>query len=74
MRIDDAVDHYKTAVRLAEELGIHSSAISNWRNRYDHGLVPELYARRLHEKTRGKLRFDREAYTKAPTAKASSSH
>jgi hypothetical protein len=61
MKIDDAVAHYKTAVRLAAELGIHSSAVSNWRVRYD-GKVPELQARRLHELTRGKLRFDRREY------------
>jgi hypothetical protein len=74
MKIDDAVAHYKTALRLAAELGIHSSAISNWRNRYPDGLVPELQARRLHEKTRGKLRFDREAYAKAAAAETSPSH
>lgn len=62
MQIDDAVAHYKTAVRLAEVLGYsHSSVVSMWRARYG-GKVPELQARRLHELTRGKLKFDRKAY------------
>jgi hypothetical protein len=61
MKIDDAVAYYKTAVGLAAALGIRSSAVSNWRVRYA-GQVPELQARRLHDLTRGKLRFDRKAY------------
>jgi hypothetical protein len=61
MEIDDAGAYYKTAVRLAAALKIHSSAVSNWRVRYN-GKVPELQARRLHELTRGKLKFDRKSY------------
>jgi hypothetical protein len=62
MRVDDAIEHYGTAVELARQLNLKSpGAITNWRSRYD-GKVPELYARRLHEMTRGKLRFDRTEY------------
>jgi hypothetical protein len=62
MRVDDAVAHYGTAIELAKQLKLRSSAaITNWRARYD-GKVPELYARQLHDMTRGKLRFDRKAY------------
>lgn len=62
MRVDDAIEHYGTATELARQLNLRSpGAITNWRSRYD-GKVPELYARRLHEMTRGKLRFDRSEY------------
>lgn len=62
MTVDDAIAHYGTAVELARQLNLRSpGAITNWRSRYD-GKVPELYARRLHEMTRGKLRFDRSEY------------
>lgn len=62
MRVDDAIEHYGTAVELARQLNLRSpGAITNWRSRYA-GKVPELYARRLHEMTRGKLKFDRDQY------------
>jgi predicted transcriptional regulator len=61
MQIDDAVAHYRTATELARTLGVTQAAVSQWRSRHG-GRIPELYARRLHELTRGKLRFDREAY------------
>jgi predicted transcriptional regulator len=61
MQIDDAVSHYGTATQLAKHLGVTQAAVSMWRLRYA-GRLPELYARRLHELTRGKLRFDRKAY------------
>lgn len=62
MRVDDAIAHYGTASELARQLNLRSpGAITNWRARY-RGKVPELYARRLHEMTRGKLRFDRDEY------------
>jgi hypothetical protein len=62
MRVDDAIAHYKTATQLAKELGLKSpGAITNWRARYS-GKIPELYARRLHEMTRGKLKFDKSVY------------
>jgi hypothetical protein len=62
MTVDDAIAHFKTATQLAKELGLKSpGAITNWRSRY-RGQIPELYARRLHEMTRGKLKFDRSSY------------
>lgn len=62
MRVDDAIEHFGTATALARELNLRSpGAITNWRARYG-GKIPELYARRLHEMTRGKLRFDRSEY------------
>jgi len=60
--VDDAIAHFGTATQLAKELDLDGpAAISNWKARYK-GRIPELYARRLHEKTRGKLKFDRSAY------------
>jgi hypothetical protein len=61
MRVDEVIAHYGTATRAAHELELTPGAITNWRSRYA-GKVPELYARRLHEMTRGKLRFDRSEY------------
>jgi hypothetical protein len=62
MEIDEAVAYFRSAVKLSRELGLRSSgAISNWRIR-NGGKVPELYARKLHDMTRGKLRFDPKAY------------
>lgn len=73
MRVDEVVAHFGTATKAAEKLNITPGAITNWRSRRQ-GEVPELWARRLHELTRGQLRFDREAYAKAPTAETPSSH
>jgi hypothetical protein len=61
MRVDEVIAHYGTATRAAQELDLTPGAITNWRSR-NHGKVPELYARRLHEMTRGKLKFDRDQY------------
>lgn len=62
MRVDDAIERYETATNLAKQLGLTGpAAISNWKARYG-GKVPELYARRLHEMTRGRLKFDPKTY------------
>jgi hypothetical protein len=67
MRVDEAIAHYGSAVELARQLNLRSpGAITNWRSRYD-GQVPELYARQLHDKTRGKLKFDPKAYERRPS-------
>lgn len=61
MYVDDALSIYQTQKALAADLDVTAAAISVWRKRYG-GKIPELYARRLHEKTRGKLRFNRDDY------------
>jgi hypothetical protein len=62
MNIDDAISHYGSAKELARALDLAGpAAISNWKVRYA-GQIPELYARRLHEMTRGRLKFDRSEY------------
>ena len=63
MYIREATDHLScTRTELARKLGLRSpGAISNWDRRHG-GKVPELYARRLAEMTRGKLKFDPKAY------------
>lgn len=62
MRVDDAIRYYGSATNVAKELGLDGpAAVSNWKARNE-GRIPELWARRLHEKTRGKLKFDRKAY------------
>lgn len=61
MRVDEVIRHFGTATKAAHELELTPGAITNWRARHN-GKVPELYARRLHEMTRGKLKFDRSEY------------
>jgi hypothetical protein len=61
MRVDEVIAHYGTATKAAHELNVTPGAITNWRSR-NRGKVPELWARRLHELTRGKLKFDRTEY------------
>ena len=60
MRVSEAIKFFDTGSNLAKKLGVRPSAVSNWRKRGD--LVPELAARQLHELTRGRLKFDPEAY------------
>jgi hypothetical protein len=65
MRIKKAVKHYGSAAALARELGLTHSVVYNWLDRSedpDAAVVPELWARRLHDKTGGKLKFDPRAY------------
>jgi hypothetical protein len=61
MRVDEVINHFGTASQAARELNLTPGAITNWRSR-NRGKVPELWARRLHEMTRGKLKFDRSEY------------
>lgn len=62
MRVDDAVEYFGSTIELAAKLGLKSaSTISNWRARNE-GQVPELYARQIHDLTRGKVKFDRREY------------
>lgn len=62
MRIDDAKDYFGSDAELTRQMGLkRQSAIGNWR-RQGRELLPELYARRLHEKTGGALKFDPKLY------------
>ena len=59
--VDDTLEVYSSQRELADALDVTPAAVSAWRKR-NRGEIPELYARRLHEMTRGKLKFDRNAY------------
>lgn len=62
MDVNKAIDFFGSATEMARRLGLKSpSAVTNWRRRHN-GRVPELYARRAAEISRGKLKFDRSAY------------
>lgn len=61
MQIKDAVAHYGSMKVLAGKLNVYPSAVYNWKSRHN-GRVPEIHARRLHELTRGRLRFDPSEY------------
>lgn len=63
MRIKDASDYYGSRKALAEALGLFPSAISNWDERYK-GIIPELYAYKLHRISGGRLKVDPEFYRK----------
>ncbi len=62
MLVSQAIKHYGSQSALARALRISQPAVAMWIQR---GLkrVPELQARRLHQLTRGKLKFDAEDYT-----------
>jgi DNA-binding transcriptional regulator YdaS (Cro superfamily) len=53
----DAIQHFGNAPKLAQALGLTKGAIYQWGDR-----VPPLRAARLHQITRGKLRFDPSDY------------
>lgn len=62
MHVDAVIKHFGTAAAAARAIGLSgTSAVTNWRTRYN-GLVPELYARKYRDVTRGKLKFDPKAY------------
>lgn len=62
MEVDKVIKYFGTATRAAQEIGLAgASTVTNWRRR-NAGKVPELYARKYHDLTRGKLKFDRRAY------------
>ncbi len=73
MKVCDVIDYYKPiGVRpnqarsgaisaAATALGLKRQAVWKWTQRKD-GMVPPLSAARLHDLTRGKLRFDPDEY------------
>lgn len=68
MTIDDASAYFGSDAELSRQLGFpYQSTVSEWR-RAGKLLVPELYARRLAEMTKGRtkngivLKFDQSAY------------
>ena len=53
MKVIEAKEHFKTTKKgLADILGLTKGAVSIWGDD-----IPEIHARRLHEMTRGKLKF-----------------
>jgi hypothetical protein len=62
MRVNDVINYFGSLQAVATELGLRSpGAITNWRLRY-RGRVPELWARKLDDITRGELRFKPSDY------------
>lgn len=53
MKIEQAVKHFGSQVKLAETLGITESAVSRWNDRG--GIIPIKQALRLVDMTRGEL-------------------
>ena len=52
MKLQAAVDYFGTKAKLARQLRVHTSNIEAWGED-----LPEIYARRLHEITKGKLKY-----------------
>jgi hypothetical protein len=57
MKTSDAAAHFGSKYKVAQELGINQSNLTRWKNK-----VPEVWARRLHDMTGGKLHFDIKEY------------
>lgn len=62
MKAQDVIDYYEGSIRkVAEALGLQKQAVWKWTKKHN-GMVPPLSAARLHDLTRGKLRFDPDDY------------
>lgn len=57
MRKDDVIRFYGSQSEAAKALGYTVGAVSQWDD-----IIPELSARKFHDVTRGKLRFDPKLY------------
>ena len=57
MKVSDAAAQFGSKQKLAQHLGIHPANVTRWKYK-----VPEVWARRLHEMTGGKLIFDLNEY------------
>ena len=57
MKTSDAAAHFGSEYKVAQHLRISQSNLTRWKNK-----VPEVWARRLHDMTNGKLRFDPSEY------------
>lgn len=53
----DAVTHFGSQAAVARALGIQKAAVSKWGDR-----IPPFQASRLHQKTRGVLKYDPSDY------------
>lgn len=63
MRKKDVLEFYKSGAAVARALGYTEGAVSQWED-----VIPELSARKLHDLTDGKLRFDPKLYEKRSDA------
>lgn len=62
MKVAEALAHFDgNQSALARKARISQAAVANWLRRKKK-LVPELTARRLHDLTRGKLKFNEDDY------------
>ena len=57
MDVKDAANFFGSEYKLARALKIHQANITRWQTK-----VPEIWARRLHDMTEGKLRFIPDEY------------
>lgn len=56
MRVEQVISYFGSASEAARALGVSPAAIYQWKTR-DGGTIPELRARKIHDVTRGRLRF-----------------
>ena len=57
MKTKDAAAYFGSEYKLAKALKISQANITRWKTK-----VPEIWARRLHDMTDGKLMFVRDEY------------
>jgi hypothetical protein len=57
MKTSDVATYFGSEYKTAQALGIHQANITRWEKK-----VPEIWARRLHDMTGGKLHFDINDY------------
>jgi len=66
MHKDIAVSHYGSQIKLAQALGISSSAVSYWGS-----IIPEKQAMKLERITQGTLVYESELYNANETLNTS---
>lgn len=70
MTVNQAKKHYKTQAAIAEAAGCGKALVSKWKNSAD-GKIPELYARRIHDDSAGKVTFRHRNYGLSPPKRSS---
>ena len=65
MKTKEVADYFGNEHKASQALGINPSYLTRWKQ-----TVPEIWARRLHDMTDGKLRFDVHEYPRNKWVKA----
>lgn len=55
MTVEEAIAHFESVTKLAEAIGVHPAAVSNWKRR---GQIPIDSQCRIQIASKGKLKAD----------------